>query len=118
MVAIGALIGAPARYLTDRAIQSRRSGAFPWGTLTVNLIACLILGVVVGLSGHLSATLAALLGTGLCGTLSTYSTFSYETMRLYGDGARLRAVLNVALSLVGGIGAAALGWTIGMALVG
>jgi CrcB protein len=55
-------------------------------------------------------------GTGFCGALSTYSTFSYETMRLAQDGARVYAAANVAVSLVAGIGAAALGWWLGTSL--
>jgi CrcB protein len=57
-----------------------------------------------------------LIGSGFCGALSTYSTFSYETVRLAQHGARFHAVANAAVSLVGGIGAAALGWSIGLAL--
>lgn len=112
MIAIGAAVGAPARYLTDRAIQSRHETVFPWGTLTVNIVASLILGVVTG--ARLGPTVTALVGTGFCGALSTYSTFSYETMRLAGDGARFYAAANIAVSLVAGIGAAAFGWSVGM----
>ena len=113
MIAFGAMVGAPARYLTDRAIQSRHETAFPWGTLTVNVAASLILGVVVGAAAQLAPAVAALVGTGFCGALSTYSTFSYEVMRLSGEGARFQAMVNVAISVVAGIGAAALGWSIG-----
>lgn len=113
MIALGAIVGAPARYLTDRAIQSRHETVFPWGTLTVNITASLILGVVVGAAGHLSPAVTALVGTGFCGALSTYSTFSYEVMRLSVEGARFQAVLNVVVSVVAGVGAAALGWSIG-----
>lgn len=116
MVALGAAIGAPARYLTDRAIQSRHETVFPWGTLTVNLVASLVLGILAGAAGHLSATTAALIGTGFCGALSTYSTFSFETMRLTQEGARFYAAANVTLSLVAGLGAAAFGWSIGASL--
>jgi CrcB protein len=113
MVALGAIVGAPARYLTDRAIQSRHETVFPWGTLTVNVVASAVLGVLTGSVSHLDPNVLALLGTGFCGALSTYSTFSYETMRLTDAGARFYAVANVALSLVAGIGAAALGFSIG-----
>ena len=113
MIALGAAVGAPARYLTDRSIQSRHETVFPWGTLTVNVIASLVLGMVTGAGTHLDPQVAALVGTGFCGALSTYSTFSYETMRLAQDGARFYAALNVAVSLVAGIGAAALGWSLG-----
>jgi len=115
MIALGAMVGAPVRYLTDRAIQSRHETVFPWGTLTVNITASLILGVVTGAATHLSPELTALIGTGFCGALSTYSTFSYEVMQLSAEGARFQAVLNVAISLTAGIGAAALGWSIGAA---
>lgn len=117
MVALGALVGAPLRYVTDRAMQSLHGSQFPWGTLIVNVAASLLLGGVAGASMHVSPTTAALVGTGFCGALSTYSTFSYETMRLAGVGFRFYALTNVVLSLLAGIGAAALGWTIGSSLV-
>ena len=116
MVALGAAVGAPARYLTDRAVQRRHDTQFPWGTLAVNVVASLIFGGLTGLGGHASAQLAALIGTGFCGALSTFSTFSYETMRLVEDRLLARALANVALSLVAGIGAAAIGWAIGASL--
>jgi fluoride exporter len=117
MIAVGAAVGAPARYLTDRAVQSRRDTVFPWGTFAVNMIASLILGVLTGAAGDVSANVAALLGTGFCGALSTFSTFSYETMRLSQERARFYALANISLSVVAGLGAVALGWTIGTSLV-
>ncbi len=116
MIALGAMVGAPARYLTDRAVQSRHQTVFPWGTLSVNIVASMILGVLVGAAAQVSPAISALIGTGFCGALSTYSTFSYEVMRLSGQGARFQALLSVAVSLVAGIGAAALGWSVGTAL--
>jgi CrcB protein len=117
MVAIGAAVGAPARYLTDRMVQARHDTVFPWGTLTVNITASLVLGVLAGAAGDVSATVAALLGTGFCAALSTFSTFSYETMRLLQERDRFYAAANIAVSLVAGLGAVSLGWTIGAALV-
>ncbi|MCW2525346.1 MAG: CrcB protein [Pseudonocardiales bacterium] len=116
MVAIGAAIGAPARYVTDQALRTRYPTRFPLGTLIVNVIASFVLGVVVGLGSHLDNSASSLLGAGFCGALSTYSTFSYETMRLGENGAGRLAVGNVTVSLVTGIGAAALGWRIGLSL--
>lgn len=115
---IGAAVGAPARYLTDRAIQSRHDTLFPWGTLTVNVAGSLILGILLGAATHLQvpAALVAGLGAGFCGALTTYSTFGYETVRLAEDGARLFGALNVLASLAAGFGAAALGFVIGQAL--
>lgn len=116
MVALGAAMGAPLRYWTDRFVRSRHDTVFPWGTLTVNLTACLVLGVVTGASGRLSVEATALLGTGFCGSLSTYSTFGYENQQLVLDGAQFYAVTNLVLSVVAGLGAAALGWSLGLAL--
>jgi fluoride exporter len=114
LIALGAAVGAPARYLTDRAVQSRHASMFPWGTVTVNVIASLILGVLAG--ARLSAAATNLVGTGFCGALSTYSTFSYETLRLSQQGSRRFAVWNVVISLAAGIAAAALGWWLGARL--
>ncbi|GGS55779.1 fluoride efflux transporter CrcB [Streptomyces violaceus] len=98
----GAMVGAPLRYLTDRAVQARHGSGFPWGTFTVNVTGCLVLGLLTGAASHLQL----LLGTGLCGALTTYSTFSYETLRLAETGARLQAAVNVAASVAAGLGAA------------
>jgi fluoride exporter len=113
----GSALGAPLRYLTDRAVQARHRSSFPLGTFTVNMIACLVLGIVVGAgsAGHASHDTQVLLGTGLCGTLSTYSTFSYETLRLAETGAAKLAILNVVASVGVGIGAAFLGAAIAKA---
>jgi CrcB protein len=118
MVCLGAALGAPARYLTDRAIQSRHDTVFPWGTLTVNVVGSLILGILVGLASHydVPAAVVAAVGTGFCGALTTYSTFGFETVRLAEDGARFYAVLNVVVSLVAGLGAAVTGYALGQAL--
>jgi len=116
-VALGAAIGAPARYLTDRTVQARHDSVFPWGTLTVNVVASLLLGVLAGAADAVSPALALALGTGFCGALSTYSTFSYETLRLLETRARFLAAANVVVALVAGFGAVALGWTVGGALV-
>lgn len=113
MIGLGALIGAPARYLTDRAVQRYNRTVFPWGTLTVNIVACLILGIATAGAGHLNPQILTLLGPGFCATLSTYSTFSYETVRLFEDGERFHAAAYVALSLTAGIGAATFGYTLG-----
>lgn len=116
MIALGAAVGAPARYLTDRAIQSRHDTLFPWGTLTVNVVASLVLGALAGAQAQMSAQVTALIGTGFCGALSTYSTFSYETLRLVEERSVFYAVVNVAVTLVAGIGAAGLGWWIGLSV--
>lgn len=115
LVAVGAAVGAPLRYFTDRFVRTRHDTVFPWGTLTVNVTASLILGVLGGAAERVSAVLAALIGTGFCGALSTYSTFGYENQQLVLDGAGFYAAMNVVLSVLAGLGAAALGWSLGAA---
>lgn len=117
LVFLGAAVGAPLRYLADRAVQSRHDSVFPWGTLMVNLVGCLAFGGLLGAGSALPGWLAALLGVGLCGSLTTYSTFSYETVRLAEEGAYFYAVTNLVVSLVVGLGAALLGYAMVFALV-
>jgi CrcB protein len=111
LVVLGAAVGAPLRYVVDRTVQLRHGSDFPWGTCTVNLVACLVLGVVTGavVSGAAGSDVDAFVGTGLCGTLSTYSTFSFETLRLAETDNRMLALLNVAVSVGAGLGAAIVG---------
>ncbi|NUQ97746.1 MAG: fluoride efflux transporter CrcB [Streptomyces sp.] len=120
LVVAGATVGAPLRYLTDRAVQSRHDSVFPWGTFAVNVTGCLILGLLTGAvaEGAAGPHLQLLLGTGLCGALTTYSTFSYETLRLTETGAGLYAAANVVGSVVAGLGAAFAGVSIAQALWG
>ncbi|MFI1760659.1 fluoride efflux transporter CrcB [Streptomyces sp. NPDC020800] len=108
LVVAGAVVGAPLRHLTDRAVQARHDSVFPWGTFVVNVTGCLILGLLTGAvsAGVAGPHLQLLLGTGLCGALTTYSTFSYETLRLTEAGSGLYAAANVVASVVAGLGAA------------
>ena len=114
LVALGAAAGAPLRYLTDRYLQARYGAAHPWGTLTVNVTGSLILGLVLGLP--LSPGVVALLGTGFCGALTTYSTFSWETLTLARRGEQAAAVAYVLVSVLAGLGAAQLGSIVARAL--
>jgi CrcB protein len=114
LVALGAAVGAPARYLTDRALQATHATGFPWGTLTVNVVASFVLGLVVG--GPAPSAVVAGVGVGFCGGLSTWSTLGYETVRLAEDGERTAAVLNVVVSTLAGLGAAGAGLVLGAAL--
>lgn len=118
LVVLGAMVGAPLRYLTDRAVQSRHDSVFPWGTFVVNVTGCLVLGLLTGAvsAGAAGPHLQLLLGTGLCGALTTYSTFSYETLRLTEAGAGLYAAANVVASVVAGLGAAFAGASIAAVL--
>jgi fluoride exporter len=112
LVCLGAAVGAPARYLIDRAVQSRHDTVMPWGTLTVNVVGSLVLGLLAGhaVDHRTPPAVVWCLGTGFCGALTTYSTFAYETLRLYEAGALLFSLANVTLSLSAGLGAASLGY--------
>lgn len=118
LVIAGGMLGAPLRYLTDRVLQARHDTAFPWGTLAVNVVGCLILGLLTGAvsAGAAGSHLQLFLGTGLCGALTTYSTFSYETLRLTETGAGFYAAANVLVSVTAGLGAAFAGVSIAQVL--
>jgi fluoride exporter len=118
LVVIGAAVGAPLRYVTDLVVQSVHDTIFPWGTFTVNVAGSLLLGAVGGaVAAGAPAWLLTLIGTGLCGALTTFSTFGFETVRLIEDGAVFEAAVNSLTSLVVGLvaymGAFALTSTLG-----
>ena len=114
LVFLGGMIGAPLRYLTDKAVQARHDSVFPVGTLTVNVVGSLILGALAGAAAAhgLPSSVMLLLGTGLCGGLTTFSTFSFETVRLLEDGSLAEAGLNALGSLLLGLAAAAGGYVL------
>lgn len=114
LVAAGAAVGAPLRYLVDLLIQRRHDSVFPWGTLVVNVAGSFIFGLIVAAAA--GENVVAGLGIGFCGALTTYSTFSYETLRLLEGGARFYALANVGISVLAGLGAVTLGWTVGGAV--
>ena len=113
-VAVGAAVGAPARYLTDRFVQARYGTGFPWGTLAVNVAGSLVLGFVLGM--RLSPEVTALVGTGFCGALTTYSTFSWEALTFARRGERATAFAYVLVSVLAGLGAAGLGMILASAI--
>lgn len=112
LVVLGGALGAPARYLADRWLTSLLPGPFPWGTFVVNVCGSLLLGL---LAATAPSDLVALGGVGFCGALTTFSTFSFETVRLLETGRPLPAVANVAASVVVSMAAAAAGWWLGAA---
>lgn len=114
LVILGAVVGAPARYLTDRLVQSRHASGFPWGTFTVNVVGSFILGTVV--AATTSPMVTALVATGFCGALTTYSTFGYEIVQLARQGSPLLAGFNALGSVLAGLGAAGLGLAVGAVL--
>ncbi len=118
LVLLGGAVGAPLRYLTDLLVQSRHDGVYPWGTFTVNVAGSALFGMIAGgvVTAGLPSWVLALVGTGLCGGLTTFSTFGFETVRLIEDGSLLEAALNAGLSLGVGLAAATAGWALAAAL--
>jgi CrcB protein len=90
-------VGAVARFLTDGAVQDRGRGPFPFGTLTVNCVGSFILGVVTGLAWYhgLGGRAHAVVGVGFCGAFTTWSSVTWETLRLAEDGFGRQALLSV-----------------------
>src|SRR5947209_51844 len=104
LVVIGGALGAPLRYVTDLVVQSVHHTVFPWGTFTVNVAGSLVLGGVAGaVAGGAPDWMLTLIGTGLCGALTTFSTFGFETVRLIEDGAVFEAAANSLASLLAGL---------------
>jgi CrcB protein len=102
LVALGGLIGSVARYSLAGIVQRAHGGAFPLGTLGVNVLGSFLVGFVMALSlerGVLQANTRLFLATGFCGGFTTMSTFSYETLALVRDGEMALAFVNLAITL-------------------
>jgi CrcB protein len=100
LVATGGALGAAARYLLDRTIAVRQRGPFPLGTLVINVSGSIALGLLIGLAvaHRIPASVVTWAGTGFLGAYTTFSTFTFETLRLLEDGAWRYAAWNLLLS--------------------
>jgi CrcB protein len=110
-VGVAGAIGAVARYLLDGAVQDRTSGPFPLGTLTVNVAGSLVLGLLAGIALHhaSAATTKAIIGTGFCGGLTTWSAASWEAVRLVEEGSPRTAAAYTVVNLCASLAAGAVG---------
>lgn len=115
-VGAGGFVGSVARYALGGAVHRLApAAAFPYGTLVVNVLGCLLVGLVAGLAETrqaLSPEARLFLVLGLLGGFTTFSAFGYETLALARDSEALKALANVGLHLVAGLGAAWLGITL------
>jgi CrcB protein len=109
-----AAVGAPLRYVVDGVLSDRAAADFPWGTFVINVTGSFALGLLTGLALYhgFPKTWRVILGTGFLGAYTTFSTFSFETVRLLEDGEIGPALRNAVGTLV--VGAAAAG--VGLAL--
>jgi CrcB protein len=113
LVVAGA-VGAPTRYLVDGIVLDRTDGTLPLGTLVINTSGSLLLGLIAGLALYhaFPSTPKTVLGTGFCGAYTTFSTFTYEVVRLLEERAAASALRILVASLIVPTGAAALGLAI------
>ena len=121
LVCIGSALGGGARYLFSQAALALFGPAFPFGTLSVNVVGSFLISLImhVGLeSTLLSAATRIFLTTGVMGGFTTYSTFNYETMGYLRDGEWLMAALNLGATVVFCLVAGVLGLALGRWLVG
>lgn len=120
-VGVGGMVGSVARYLLATWVMKLAGPGFPLGTLVVNLIGSLLLGVVMAIAlrgDSIGPGLQLGLTTGLIGGFTTYSAFNFETLRLLQERGWLLAGLNVASTLAGCLVAGWLGWTAAMWVLG
>lgn len=106
MIGAGSCLGGIARYLLSKIIQTSSGGEFPWGTLAVNLLGCLIIGFIYGILDrgfNMSQGMRLFLTVGFCGGFTTFSTFINENFLLFGSGRILTVIIYAAASLFLGL---------------
>ena len=120
LVLLGAAVGAPLRYLLDLLVSSRHERDFPWGTLAVNALGSVLLGATAGVLAAEPGPrwVLPLLGVGLCGALTTFSTFGFETVRLAQQGCLRAATGNAVGSVAVCVGGCAGAWALAGAVAG
>ena len=119
-ISAGGAVGTAARYLVSVALANALGPALPYGTFAVNVVGSFLLGVIMqtslGDAALISPATRLVLGTGVMGGFTTYSAFSYETVRFVESGNWGTAGLYVAATVVACLGAGALGVGVGKAL--
>ena len=113
-VGTGSFIGGIFRYSLAQFINAKALSAFPYGTLTVNFIGCLVIGIVFALSerAHINAGWQLFLATGICGGFTTFSAFSVETFSLLRAGQLGYASAYIIASIVLGVLATFIGYSV------
>lgn len=112
MVGCGSFIGGAARYLVSISMKTVGKG-FPWGTLVVNLVGCLAIGLLWGFfskSASENSSWALFMTVGICGGFTTFSTFSKEALMMLQAGNFFSLLAYVAISVIAGIALVAAGY--------
>jgi len=121
LICLAGAIGTGARYLVSTWAARALGTGFPYGTLIVNVTGCFLIAAIMHValaSTSIPTTLRLALTTGFLGGLTTYSSFNYETTKLYQDGAPALAFANFAITVVTCIGAGLLGLAVARQIVG
>lgn len=121
VVGLGGFCGALGRYALSGWVQRLSGSTFPWGTWTVNVVGCLAIGILMGLADTrlaLTPEVRVFLGIGLLGSMTTFSTFGYETVELLRGSQPGLALGNIAANVVLGCGAVLLGRALVRAILG
>lgn len=105
LIGIGGFIGSVSRYLLSLGIQNKFLSAFPYGTLSVNIIGCFLIGIVYALSdrGNVTVEWRLFLATGILGGFTTFSSFSNDTVSMLRDAQYSYAFLYVSSSVLLGL---------------
>lgn len=105
LIGLGGFIGAISRYLLTLLIQNKFLSTFPYGTLSVNIIGCFLIGIVYALSdrGNVTEEWRLFLATGVLGGFTTFSSFSNDTISMLRDSQYGNALLYVGISLFIGL---------------
>ena len=113
MVGLGSFCGGALRYYLSTLMKSVSTSGFPWGTLLVNLVGCLLIGVVFGLFGKMgsqSSSWCLMLTAGFCGGFTTFSAFANESLQMLQSGNTLNLILYALSSIIVGIALVVLGY--------
>lgn len=113
LVGLGSFCGGALRYYISTLMKSVCNQGFPWGTLLVNLVGCLLIGVVFGLFGKMetqSNSWCLILTAGFCGGFTTFSAFANESLQMLQSGNTLNLTIYILASVLAGIALVALGY--------
>ena len=113
IVGLGSFCGGALRYYISTLMKSACSQGFPWGTMSVNLVGCLLIGLLLGIfsrCGVQSNSWSLLLTVGLCGGFTTFSTFANESLQMLQIGNTLNLIIYILASVIVGIALVALGY--------